>query len=135
MVGLSVSRSVSEGLEDIVAPNFLRRRAECFTLASHLAEARCHIRCLERTRCASSLSCELAVSLEDDGSSASDAFFRRFLLHKTMPIMKAIKDKARERERPSMMPVMSSLDLLLPQPWGRVGPAEVEVDVDEALLG
>ena len=109
-------RSVSEGLEDTVAPNFLRRRAECFTFANHLAEARCHIRCLERTRCASSLSCVLAVSLVETGFSESAAFFRRFLLHKTIPIMKAISERARERERPRMMPVMSSLDLLPPQP-------------------
>ena len=52
----------------------------------------------------------------DGGFSASIAFFRRFLLHKTTPIMKAIKERARERERPRMIPVMSSLDLLLPQP-------------------
>ena len=108
-----------------------RNRADCRTLASHLADARAHMRCWERARLTSSLTSESASPRTEAVFSASLSWcFRRFFRQRTMPIMKMMRTMARERDRARIMPVILS-ELGLPQPLGRVGMVEVD---DELVL-
>ena len=115
---------MSEPLAAAAARRLRRRRAECLTLAIHLAEALDHVRCLERARLTSSLGSSPSA---DRGlfSESRSLFFRLFLRQSTTPIMRTMRVKARVRESARFKPVMLSVDVERPpQPLGKEGMVE-----------
>ncbi len=124
---LSLSRVLS--VLFATALRLRRSRADCRTFASHLADARAHMRCWERARLISSLTSESASSRTGAVFSASlSSCFRRFLRQSTIPIMKRMRAMASERERANIMPVMGS-EPGFPQPLGSEGAVEVAAEL------
>ncbi len=133
---MSLREPVSAPFAATAVRRFRRLRADCRTLAIHLAEARAHIRCCERARLTSTLASSSSGSGGEaliSGSSLS-ASFRRFLRQRTMPIIKRMRETASDSERARIMPVMASLSECFPQPLGREGEgAGGEVDRVESI--